>query len=231
MLAAHGVEQQRQVLDIARHRALDAEIAIDLEDRRMRDAADARPHADNAAEARGIAQRAAHVGAVRKPGHAGGERGGGAAGRAGGGARQIPGVAGRAEHLVEGIGAGAEFRRVGFGVDHRAVAFEAFDHQIGARRNVVPVDRRALRRQHALDVGQVLDRHRQPGKQAALAGLAFHQLPGAASGPVETQRRQRIHLAVDLGNARSSTSSRSSGVTSPALSLSTIAQAVAFTSS
>ena len=33
MLAAHGVEQQREVLDIARHRALDAEIAVDLGDR------------------------------------------------------------------------------------------------------------------------------------------------------------------------------------------------------
>ena len=57
MFAAHGVEQQREVLDIARHRALHAEIAVDLGDRRVRDAADARPHADDAAEARGIAQR------------------------------------------------------------------------------------------------------------------------------------------------------------------------------
>ena len=74
MLAAHGVEQQREILDIARHRALHAEIAVDRGGRRMRDAADARPQADDAAEARGIAQRAAHVGAMRQPGHAGGER-------------------------------------------------------------------------------------------------------------------------------------------------------------
>ena len=56
MFAAHGIEQQREILDIARHRALDAEIAIDRRDDRMRDAADARPQSDDAAEARGIAQ-------------------------------------------------------------------------------------------------------------------------------------------------------------------------------
>ena len=43
IFSAHGIEQQRQVLDIARHRALYAEIAVDLELGRMRDAADARP--------------------------------------------------------------------------------------------------------------------------------------------------------------------------------------------
>ena len=31
----------------------------------------------------------------------------------------VPGIARRAEHLVEGVGAGAEFRRVRLGVDHR----------------------------------------------------------------------------------------------------------------
>ena len=59
MLAAHGIEQQREVLDVTRHRPLYAEVAVDLGSRRMGDAADARPHADDAAKARGIAQRAA----------------------------------------------------------------------------------------------------------------------------------------------------------------------------
>ena len=56
MLAAHGIEQQRDVFDIARHRPLLAEIAIDRCGYRMRDAADARPQSDDAAEARGVAQ-------------------------------------------------------------------------------------------------------------------------------------------------------------------------------
>ena len=200
MLAAHGVEQQREVLDIARHRTLHAEIAVDRGDRRMRDAADARPHADDAAEARGVAQRAAHVGAVREPRHAGRERHRGAAGGAGGGSRSVPGIARRAEHFVEGVGAGAEFRRVRLGVDHAAITFEMLDQDIGARRDVVPVDRRALRGQHALDIGEVLDRHRHAREQAALAGRLLHQLPGMRPGAIEAQRRQRIDLAVDLGD-------------------------------
>ncbi len=66
MFAAHGVEQQREVFDVARHRALHAEIAVDRRGRRVRDAADARPQADDAAEARGVAQAAAHVGAMAR---------------------------------------------------------------------------------------------------------------------------------------------------------------------
>ena len=74
MLAAHGIEQQRDVFDIARHRPLLAEIAIDRCGYRMRDAADARPQSDDAAEAGGVAKRAAHIGAVGQPRGAGGER-------------------------------------------------------------------------------------------------------------------------------------------------------------
>ena len=65
-----------------------------------------------------------------KPGHPGRERDGRAAGGAGRGARQVPGVTRRAEHLVEGMGAGAEFRRVGLGVDDGAIAFEQFDDDV-----------------------------------------------------------------------------------------------------
>ena len=74
MLAAHGIEQQRQVFHIAGHWALDTEIAIDRCRHRVRDAADARPQSDDAAEARGVAQATAHVGAMRQPCRAGGER-------------------------------------------------------------------------------------------------------------------------------------------------------------
>ena len=112
----------------------------------------------------------------------------------------VPGIARRAEHLVEGVGAGAEFRRVRFGVDHPAIVFEMLDQKIGARGDVVLVDRRALRGQHALDIGEVLDRHRHAREQAALAGRLLHQLLGMGAGAIEAQRRQRVDLAVDLGD-------------------------------
>src|SRR6266700_5972318 len=158
MLAAHGIEQQRQILDIARHGALHRQIAIDLEGWAAGNAADARAHADDTAEARGVAQRAAHVGTVREPRHAGGKGDRGTARGAGGGPRNIPGVARRAEHLVEGVGAGAELRRVRFGVDYPAVVFETIDENIRARSDRVLEDRRALRGLYPLDIDEVLDR-------------------------------------------------------------------------
>src|SRR6201999_1791760 len=63
MLATYGVQEQSEILDIACHRALDAAIAVEREMRRVCDTADARAQADDAAEAGGVAQRAAHVGA------------------------------------------------------------------------------------------------------------------------------------------------------------------------
>ena len=130
----------------------------------------------------GLRKRAAHVGAVRQPRRAGGERHRRAARGAGGGARRVPGIARRAEHFVEGVGAGAEFRRVRLGVDHAAIVFEMLDQDIRLRRDVILVDRRALRGQHARDIGQVLDRDRQPGEQAALGRPASSSAPWRACG-------------------------------------------------
>ena len=63
------------------------------------------------------------------------------------------------------------------------------------------VDRRALRGQHARDIGEVLDRDRQAREQAALGRPVFHQRLGVVAGAVEAQRRQRVDLAVDFGDA------------------------------
>ena len=46
-----------------------------------------------------------------------------------------------AEHFVEGVGAGAELRRVRLGVDDAAVRFEILDQDIGLIRNGVREDR------------------------------------------------------------------------------------------
>ncbi len=41
----------------------------------------------------------------------------------------------------------------------------------------------------------------KPGEQPALAGRLLHQRGGVLAGAVEAQRRQRVDLAVDLGDA------------------------------
>src|SRR5258707_10183998 len=78
---------------------------------------------------------------------------------ASGRSRQVPRVERRTEHLVEGIGAGAEFRRIGFGIDHGAVMLESFDHDVGVFRDRILEDRRALRVLYALDIEQVFYRN------------------------------------------------------------------------
>ncbi len=125
----------------------------------------------------GLRSEPAHVGAMRQPRGAGRQRRGGAARGAGGGSRQVPRVQRRAEHLVEGVGAGTEFRGVGFGVDHAALALEMFDRHIGMRRHMIPVDRRALRRQHARDIVEILDRHRQGPRAGRARRAAFSSAP------------------------------------------------------
>jgi hypothetical protein len=63
------------------------------------------------------------------------------------------------------------------------------------------IDRRALRGQNALDIGEVLDRDRQAREQAAIADRFVHQGPGTDPGAIEAQRRQGVHFAVNLGDA------------------------------
>ena len=67
--------------------------------------------------------------------------------------------------------------------------------------DAVLVDRRALRGPDIGDVGEVLDRDRQAGEQAALGRLLLHQRLGVIAGALEAQRRQRIDGAIDLADA------------------------------
>ena len=96
--------------------------------------------------------------------------------------------------------------RVRLGDDDAALALDALHHRMRSRRYVIAEDRRAIGRAHAGDVGQVLDRHRQPGEPA---GFAFGVAPGAVHQPlrmiaraVETQGRQGIHRRLHRGDAR-----------------------------
>ena len=101
-----------------------------------------------------MGDHAAGIAALRQPGHAGGKRSAGATGRAGHGTRAIPRVQGGAEDLVEGVGAGAEFRRGALGEDDGALGLE-IAHLIGAAgRDVVGIDRRAEGGAHAFDLTQ-----------------------------------------------------------------------------
>ena len=142
----------------------------------------------------GLRKRAAHVGAVREPRRAGRERDRGAAGRARGRARRVPRIARRAEHLVEGVGAGAEFRRVRHRVDDAAFGLEMLHQNVGLLRDVILEDRRALRRAHARDRDfRSLIGIGMPASCAALGDRLLHQPVGMLARPVEAQRRQRVH--------------------------------------
>jgi len=105
--------------------------------------------ADDAAEARRITQATAHVGAgarampCRWPAprqhHPRNRRR----------SARCPRVSRRAEHFVERVGAGAELRRVGFGVDHPAMFSRCSTRMSDFAGIIILVDRRALGGQHA----------------------------------------------------------------------------------
>ena len=119
-MAGDDVEQQRGVGDRRRERP-------DLvERRRERDEAVARHapvgglHADDAAQRRRLADRAAGVGAERERCEAGGHRGGAAPARAAGDATRVVRVAGGAERRVLGRAAHGELVEVGLADRDRA---------------------------------------------------------------------------------------------------------------
>ena len=130
--ARHGIEEQRDVGHVARHRPLHRERREQVVRRAARDAARRGPQAHDGAVGGGAAQAAGMVGAVRQPDFAGRQRRGAAAGRAAAGQRGVPGVARAPEHLVEGRAAGAELRRVRLGDDDAALALDALDDRMRA---------------------------------------------------------------------------------------------------
>ena len=193
----HDVQEERGVRDIARHRAVHREVVEAAVGRASWHAARRRAQAHHRAEGARRAQAAAEVRAVCEPDLPGGERHRRAAGGARAGERGVPRVAGDAEHLVEGLPAGAELGRVRLREHDAARGLDPEHGDVRLVRHMVGIDGRAVCGAHALDGIQVLDRDRQAGQQAALAGRALHQLAGPLARALRRKRRQRIDPAVN----------------------------------
>ena len=194
--AGIGVEHQRHVADIARHRPVDGKRLERNGAWAGRHAAGAGTEADHRAERGGIAQATAEIGAGRQPYLAGGQGDGGAAGGAGAGHARVPRIAGNAEHLVEGLGAGAEFGRVGLADHQRAARLEIAHPEIGFGRDVVLVDRRAEGGAHAFDVVEILDADRQAAEPARMRLVERLEAGDAGAGALEAQGRHRVEAGI-----------------------------------
>ena len=147
-----------------------------------RHAARRRPQADDAAEAGGIAERAAHVAAVGDRQHAARERDRRAAAAAAAGLGQVVRIQRRAEHRVERLRSGAELRRVRLADDDRAgaAARRSTSSESSAGHEVLE-DRRPERRADAFGRLQILVRDRQ----------AVQRTDGVAVGELLVGRRAR----------------------------------------
>ena len=130
-----------------------------------RDGAVGRFQPDDPAQRRGLADRAAGVGAERPRREPGGDRGGAAAGGAAGHALAVPRVAHRPEGGVLVRGAHRELVLVGLRRAASRRRRQARDDGRGVRRQVALEDPRAGLAGHALGAEQVLDRQRHAAER------------------------------------------------------------------
>ena len=132
--AGEHVEQEREVADSARHRAVGRNLVEEqIADSASRaNAAEARAETVDVAEGGRIAQRPHRVGAVGERHQPCRQRRRRAAARTAGRPRQVVGIAGDAVHRVEAVRAEAEFRRVGLADQDRAGSADARGEQVVA---------------------------------------------------------------------------------------------------
>ena len=202
--AGHGVEQERGVAGVAGHRAFHHQVFEGQAPGAARDAPRAWAEAENPAEACWDAQAAAEIRTRRQPDLARGQRGRRAARRAAAGLFHVPGIAGLAEDLVEGAGAGAELRRVGLADHDGTVGFERLHQHVRPRRHVIGVDRRTPGGADAFDGDQILDGDGQPAEPARRAfapGVLRLDPPGAFEGAFDTKSGQRVEPPVGRRDA------------------------------
>ncbi len=200
--AGHHGEQQREVADVAGHRAADRRGLPLVVERPLRHPAQRRAQADDAAERRGVAQRPAHVGSVGQRDHAGGQRARRAPAGPARGPRRVDGVQRRAEDRVERVRPGRELRDVGLAEDHDAGPADPLDQELVGVGDVVGAQRRAVRRAPAGDRVGVLEREREP-VQRAHRGTGRQLLVGrrgTGPGALLVQRDDRVEPGVALGD-------------------------------
>ena len=201
VVAGLHAEEQRQVGDAARHRAEHAHRRQPQVARVRRHAADAGPQREHVVPTGGVAQAAAVVAAIGDGQHAQRQCDRGAAATAAGAARRVVGVTGGAVHLVVGVRAQAEFRRVRAADEDRARAAHALDHDaVGRGDEAAQRDEPTQRRLHAPDRLEVLDRLWEAVQRAA--ALAARELGVARARLGEkllalAQRDDRVHVRVD----------------------------------
>ena len=160
------------------------------------------PQADDAAERRRVAQRAAHVGAVGERDHAGGQGGRSPAGGAARGTGRVGRVPGGAEDRVEGVGPGGELGHVGLAEDDDARAPDPFHDEVVGVGHVVGEQRRAVRRPPARDVVGVLEGVRQAVQRPdrCTGGEVLVGRGRAGPGPLLVEADDRVELGVALGD-------------------------------
>src|SRR5882724_6175644 len=124
---------------------------------------------DDAAECGGDANGASCVCPDAAEAEAGGDGSGGPATRAAGNAREIPGIADRAEVRVVGCDAVSELVHVGFAKKDSACVFELRDDHGVFLWNEVTQDLRTCRRPNACRIDIVLQRNRNAVERAAVA--------------------------------------------------------------
>ncbi len=172
IVAAHHAQHQREVLGGGRERPALVERRGEGDHAVARDAPVGRAQAAHARERRGLADRAAGVGAGGGGREPGGHRRGRAARAAAGNRALVPGVAHRAE--VRGLvrRAHGELVHVGLAEQHRARGAEALDHVRVVGGDEVGEHARAARGAPARGAEEVLVRDRDPGERMGVAGRA-----------------------------------------------------------
>jgi hypothetical protein len=198
-----GGIQQRRVGDGPPHGALNREIGQRQQTPFVGHGPRARAEADHPGPGRGGAERAARVRPLGQRHHGARQRRRRAAGRSPRRSRGIERVGGRPVDPVGGVGARAEFRRVGLAQDDRPGLTQTGDLAVVGVGHMVLEQKRAVGRADALDVDQVLDADRQAEQFGLFCGRRqpLFLFPGHGQGTFFIKRHEGVDRAVHGADA------------------------------
>ncbi len=166
--ARDHIEQDGDILRAAPHRAQCGKLVQEgVADGLRGHQPPAWPETVDIVPGRRVAQRAHHVRPVGQRQHAGRQRHRRAAGRPAAGARRIVWVHRGAIDRVEGMRAQAEFRHIGLADEDRPRRAHPRRDQLVGLGHEIGQQGRTLGRRDARDIGQILDRDRQPVQRPA----------------------------------------------------------------